>query len=92
MLKVNPSLIRFWEKEFPALRPQKNRKGNRLFTEADIETLRHIHKLVKEDGFTLQGAREQMKNRLSVSAGHPEVAERLEKIRQEMLRIRSKLG
>jgi len=60
MLGVNASLIRFWEKEFPALKPKKNKKGNRLFTKADIHHLREIYHWVKEQGFTLEGARKKM--------------------------------
>jgi DNA-binding transcriptional MerR regulator len=60
MLGVNASLIRFWEKEFPALKPKKNKKGNRLFTKADIQHLREIYHWVKEQGFTLEGARKKM--------------------------------
>lgn len=57
MLQVNPSLLRFWEKEFDTLKPRKNKKGNRLFTKEDIEQIKLIHHLVKEKGMTIQGAR-----------------------------------
>ncbi len=62
MFEVNASLIRFWEKEFDILKPKKNKKGNRLFTPQDIDHLRIIYHLVKERGYTLQGAREKLKN------------------------------
>jgi DNA-binding transcriptional MerR regulator len=61
MLQVNPSLIRFWEKKFPILKPVKNKKGDRLFTLKEIEKLKEIHKLVKEDGFKLSGAKKKMR-------------------------------
>lgn len=51
-----PSLIRFWEKEFPMLKPEKTDKGTRKYTEKDIQMLQLIHHLVKEKGYTLQGA------------------------------------
>lgn len=51
-----PSLIRFWEKEFPMLKPEKTEKGTRKYTEKDIQMLQLIHHLVKEKGYTLQGA------------------------------------
>ncbi|MFM9008112.1 MAG: MerR family transcriptional regulator [Bacteroidota bacterium] len=54
---VNTSLIRFWEKEFEVLKPKKNKKGNRLFTREDMANLRLIFHLVKERGFTLEGAK-----------------------------------
>lgn len=61
MLEVKPSLIRFWETEFPQLKPRKNKKGNRIFTESDIELLQSIYYLVKVRKFTLKGAREKLK-------------------------------
>jgi len=60
MFDVNASLIRFWEKEFELLKPRKNKKGNRLYTHKDIETFHLIYHLVKEKGFTLQGAKEKL--------------------------------
>jgi DNA-binding transcriptional MerR regulator len=57
MMQVNTSLIRYWEKEFQNIRPKKNRRGNRLFTVKEIELLKYIHYLVKEQGHTLEGAK-----------------------------------
>lgn len=62
MLDEKPSLIRFWETEFSQLKPRKNRKGNRIYTQKDIETLRNIYYLVKIRKFTLKGAREKLKS------------------------------
>ncbi len=61
MFGVSNSLIRFWESEFEILKPRKNAKGNRLFTKKDIDNLRIIYHLVKEKGFTLDGARKKLK-------------------------------
>ncbi len=61
MLGVNASLIRYWEKEFDCIKPVKNKKGNRQFTPADVENLRKIYHLTKECGFTIAGAKEQMR-------------------------------
>lgn len=58
---VNASLLRFWEKEFDILQPKKNARGNRKFTQQDIKNLKTIYHLVKERGFTLEGARDYMK-------------------------------
>ncbi|UII19304.1 MerR family transcriptional regulator [Fulvivirga ligni] len=58
MFNVATSLIRFWESEFDIIKPKKNRKGNRQFTKDDIENVRLIYHLVKERGFTLQGAKD----------------------------------
>lgn len=61
MLGVNASLIRYWEKEFDCIKPVKNKKGNRQFTPADVENLRKIYHLTKECGFTIAGAKEQLR-------------------------------
>lgn len=61
MFGVKTSLIRFWENEFEILKPSKNKKGNRLFTAEDIENIKKIFKLVKGEGYTLQGAKEKLK-------------------------------
>ena len=61
LFEVRPSLIRYWEKEFDILKPQKNKKGNRLFTQQDLVNLRLIYHLVKERGYTLQGAKDKLK-------------------------------
>lgn len=61
MFGVSKSLIRFWETEFEILKPRKNAKGNRLFTKKDIDNLKVIYHLVKEKGFTLDGARKKLK-------------------------------
>jgi DNA-binding transcriptional MerR regulator len=60
---VNPSLIRFWEKEFNLIQPKKSKKGNRMFTPKDIETFNKIYHLVKIKGYTLEGARKILKDR-----------------------------
>ena len=61
MFNVNTSLIRFWEKEFSIIQPKKNKKGNRLFTPKDIINFNKIYNLVKEQGFTLEGAKNALK-------------------------------
>ena len=64
---VNTSLIRFWENEFDVLKPKKNKKGNRLFTPEDIQNLKMIYFLVKEKGFTLEGAKNKLKENSKIS-------------------------
>lgn len=61
MLHVNASLLRYWESEFKCIRPTKNKKGNRLYTQKDIDILRRIQHLTKDCGYTLEGAREQLR-------------------------------
>lgn len=62
MFKVNASLIRFWEKEFDVIKPARNKKGNRMFTIEDLENFKLIFLLVKERGFTLDGAKAKLKS------------------------------
>ena len=64
MFNVNASTIRYWEQQFSVLRPRKNKKGNRLFTDRDIRYIRVIYNLVKEQGYTLDGARNALKENL----------------------------
>ena len=85
---VNPSLIRFWEKEFEILTPKKNTKGTRKFTAQDIDKIELIYFLVKERGFTLEGAKKEI--HLQNSSQH-QIVRRLESIRDELLRIRENL-
>src|SRR5690625_4350426 len=62
MFDANPSQIRFYEKEFDILKPKKNKKGNRLFSQKDIGNLKIIFSLIKEKGYTIQGARDYLRN------------------------------
>ncbi|MFT4968383.1 MAG: DNA-binding transcriptional MerR regulator [Chitinophagales bacterium] len=62
MFDVSTSLIRYWEKEFDILKPRKNKKGNRLFTKVDVENLKIIYHLVKEKGYTLEGAKQKLRS------------------------------
>lgn len=63
MFEVNASLIRFWEKEFPQLQPRKNARGNRVYSRKDLELFQKIHHLVKEKGFTLEGAKNALRTK-----------------------------
>ncbi len=62
MFNVNTSHIRFWSKEFDVIRPATNKKGNRMYTQPDIENFKKIYHLVKEKGFTLKGAKTELKD------------------------------
>ncbi len=92
MFQVAPSLIRFWESEFDVLKPKKSKKGNRLFAKSDIETLRMVYHLVKERGYTIQGAREVLKNRSVQTKDKFEIIQSLEKIRGFLVSMKSQLG
>lgn len=91
LFNVNPSLIRFWEGEFSVLQPKKNRKGNRLFTQEDIENIKIIYHLVKEKGFTLSGAKEEMKKNPDDIKGTQKVIESLSKLKGFLLEIKDSL-
>jgi DNA-binding transcriptional MerR regulator len=91
MFNVAPSLIRFWESEFDIIKPKKNRKGNRQFTKEDIDSVRTIYHLVKEKGFTLQGAKEMLRNDVQAVRDKMEMIDSLRKIRGFMVELRDKL-
>lgn len=91
MFNVNASLIRFWEKEFEILQPRKNKKGNRLFTQEDLENLKIIYHLVKEKGYTLQGAKEHLKNNKSAESERQRVLDSLQKLRSFLVELKEEL-
>lgn len=89
---VNPSLLRFWEKEFSILKPRKNKKGNRMFTKEDLENLKIIYHLVKEKGYTLNGAKEMLKvERIDETRRKMEIIESLEKVKGFLLDLKKEL-
>ncbi len=88
---VNTSLVRFWEKEFDVLRPKKNKKGNRLFTQEDMKNLNVIYHLVKVKGFTLQGAKDQLQKNKAKVQTETEVVQKLSHIRDFLLKIKEEL-
>ncbi len=91
MFNVNTSLIRFWEKEFDILRPHKNKKGNRLFTQKDVDNLHIIYHLVKERGYTLKGAREKLKKDMASVEKDVEIIKTLDNIRDFLTKIKARL-
>lgn len=88
---VNTSLLRFWEKEFDIIKPKKNAKGNRMFTPQDVQNLELIFHLVKERGFTLDGAKEYLKNKPKESVENFEIIKKLEYIKNTLLNIKNEL-
>lgn len=91
MFDVNTSLIRFWEKEFEIIQPKKNKKGNRLFTKTDVENLRVIFHLVKERGYTLQGAKDKLKDNKDDISDNVEVIAKLENLKSFLLELKASL-
>ncbi|WP_028296608.1 MerR family transcriptional regulator [Olivibacter sitiensis] len=91
MFQVNPSQIRFYEREFPIIQPKKNKKGNRLFTPEDVSNLKIIFNLVKEKGYTLQGAREYLKKNKDSATENQRIIDSLEKLKQFLIEVKESL-
>ena len=91
MLNVNTSLIRFWEKEFDILKPKKNKKGNRQFTKEDVKNYFLIYHLVKERGYTLNGAKEVLKTSISEVKNQKEIVDKMTKIKLFLLNLKQQL-
>jgi DNA-binding transcriptional MerR regulator len=90
MFKENTSLISFWEKEFAILKPKKNKKGDRFFRPEDVKNLKMIHHLLRERKYTIEGAREFLKNNKAAGEKH-EMIESLEKIKLFLLELKNNL-
>ncbi|MFD2542245.1 MerR family transcriptional regulator [Lacinutrix gracilariae] len=88
---VNTSLIRFWEKEFDVLKPKKNAKGNRKFTPEDITNLKLIYHLVKERGFTLDGAKTHLKEEKKQTLSNFDIISKLEGIKNQLIKLKEQL-
>ena len=88
---VNSSLIRFWDKEFEIINPKKNAKGDRLFTKEDVNNFKIIYNLVKERGFTLDGAKQKLKNNPTKVVSNQEIISRLEAVKAELIKIKNQL-
>ncbi|MFM2010632.1 MAG: hypothetical protein RLZZ479_1023 [Bacteroidota bacterium] len=88
---VNASLIRFWDSEFDILKPKKNAKGNRMFTPEDVKNLQLIYHLVKERGFTLEGARTHLKEGQKKTLDKFDIITKLEGIKSELTAIKNNI-
>ena len=89
LMEVAPSLIRFWESEFDIIKPKKNRKGNRQFTKEDIENVKLIFHLVKEKGYTLQGAKDLLRNNTSVMKDKMSTIDTLKHLRTFLVELKN---
>ena len=92
MFDVNASLIRFWEKEFDILKPKKNAKGNRLFTQQDIDNVALVYHFVKERRLTLEGARQKIKENRGDAENSLKVVQSLKNIKAMIVEISENLG
>lgn len=89
--EVNASLIRFWEKEFDVLKPKKNAKGNRKFTPEDIKNLEFIYHLVKERGFTLEGAKTHLKENKTETLSTYDLIRKLNGVKEQLIELKNNL-
>jgi len=88
---VNASLIRFWESEFSVIKPKKNAKGNRYFTKEDIKNIELIYHLVKEKGYTLDGAKTHLKTKNKDALDNFDIIRKLNKIKSALEELKSNL-
>ena len=86
---VNTSLIRFWEKEFEILKPHKNSKGERRFTRNNLEQIQLIYHLVKERGFTLEGAKKEIRQQRTLLKQKQQMIEKLKRLKNFLKEIRN---
>lgn len=91
LFEVNASLIRFWEKEFSQLHPKKNQRGKRMFTPKDIDMFKVIFHLVKEQGYTIEGAKRRLKENKEETMNVAAIAGRLGRIKEELIKIKDNL-
>ena len=91
MFGVNTSLIRFWEKEFDIIKPRKNAKGNRLFTQQDIDNIALVHHYVKERRLTLEGARQKIKQNRDDAEHTFQIVQSLKKIRAMLVELKDNI-
>lgn len=91
LFEVNASLIRYWEKEFDILKPRKNKKGNRMYTKEDLDQLRIIYHLVKERGYTLQGANEKIRQNRDDVVRSVEISATLNRLKEFLLELKKDL-
>ena len=95
MFDVEASLIRYWCSQFSCLRPKRNSKGNRMFTQQDLDRLKRIYHLLKEKKMTIEGAQKAMKKRvIEAEANDSDVAllERLQSLRASLVAMRDRIA
>ncbi len=91
MFNVKTSHIRFWEKEFEIIKPQKNKKGNRIFTREDVDNFHLIFHLVKERGFTLEGAKQKLKENKKDTINNLEIIKAMKNVRDFLVDLKKEL-
>lgn len=92
MFGVNTSMIRYWENEFDVLRPRKNKKGNRMFTQRDVRYVHVIYHLTKVKGYTLAGAKQALKDKFSEYEERVMLLDTLDKTRKFLVDLDQSLA
>ena len=85
MLGIPASTLRYWEKELPTVSPRKSQGGTRKYSANDIEELRLVYRLVKDEGHTIDGVKRLLRRRRGAEVSKQETIQRLETIRGELL-------
>ncbi|MDO6738036.1 MerR family transcriptional regulator [Wenyingzhuangia sp. 2_MG-2023] len=88
---VPTSMIRYWEQEFDMIKPKKNSKGDRMFTDVDIEKLKLVYHLAKEQGYSLEGVRKKLREQPKKTAQQVSIINKLEAIKTELIKIKNQL-
>lgn len=91
LLSISQSTLRYWEKELPSVNPRKSQGGTRKYTVSDIEELRMIYRLVKEEGHTIEGVKRLLRRKRPAEMGRQSVIERLKSVRSELLGMISEI-
>lgn len=92
LLDLKETVLRFWEKEFPQIKPQKGSRGIRRYTKEDIEVIRTVRDLVKGRGLKISAAREVLKKNKEGKAQPLEAIQRLKAVREELVAMKKALG
>ena len=88
LFNVNESTLRFWEKEFDIIQPRKTHNGTRYYKQEDIDNVRVVYHLVKEQGMKLAGARQKLKDNREGAIRQAELVNRLQQIKEELIGLR----
>ena len=91
VFNVNPSLLRFWEKEFKEIQPKKKEGGSRKYTLDDVNTIKKIYYLLKEKGLTIEGAKKQLKLKNLSGNVNLEIVQKLEQLKSDLVQLRENL-
>jgi DNA-binding transcriptional MerR regulator len=84
---VRPSVLRYWETEFPSLRPEKSRSGQRVYARRHVELVLEVKRLLKEQRFTIDGARKALRGGKQAKIADAALVSRIRKEVEELLQL-----